>query len=67
LAEYFNRKEVMARLHEEIEYTGSEAKLARLIGVSRSYLNRIVHGEKPPQGKVLKFLGFKTTELYEAR
>lgn len=64
MAEYFTRKDVLKLLKEEIEYTGSEAGFARLVGVSRSFLNRVMSGEKPPTGKVLKFLGFKKAVVY---
>ena len=63
---YMTQKEVRAMLAEKIALCPSEAAMARMIGVSRSYFNRVVRGEKPPQGKVLRFLGLKESVVYVA-
>lgn len=67
MPELFTEAEVRAKLKEEIAYTGSEAAFARMIGVSRSHMNRIVRGEKPVYGRVLKWLGFKAITMYKDR
>ena len=61
---HFTRKEVLAELRQRCKLFRSEAEMARAIGVSRSYLNRIMRGEKPPEGKVLKWLRYKRVEVY---
>lgn len=43
----------------------SEAEMARAVGVSRSHFNRVVRGEKPIQGKVLKWLGYREVRGYK--
>lgn len=64
MSEFLTHREVLVKLAEKIALCPSEAALARMIGVSRSYFNRVVRGEKPPQGKVLRFLGLKEAVVY---
>lgn len=43
----------------------SEAEMARAVGLSRSYFNRVVRGEKPIQGRLAKWLGYREIRAYE--
>ena len=55
---------VRDELREESEYEGSQRALARLIGVSPSFLNDILLGKREPVGKVLEFLGYERVVTY---
>ncbi len=50
-------------LQNEIQDHGLSA-LAKNIGVRPDYLSEIARGEKPPFGKVLKYLGFESVIVY---
>ena len=64
--EHFTQQDVVEHLKQERGSYRSERQLARAIGVSPSHLNRIMRGEKPPYGRVLKWLGYKAITSYVA-
>lgn len=66
MAEYFSLRDVVDDLRQAVNHYRSEAELARAIGVSRSFLNRVMRGEKKPTGKILKWLGYREAHVYEA-
>lgn len=64
MSELFSQQDVRKALREALGDFRSEAEMARAIGVSRAHLNRVVRGEKPPDGKIAKWLGFKRIIAY---
>jgi len=64
MPEYFTRDDVLLQLREEVGYSGSQSKLARVIGVSRQMLSRVMRGQKPPTGKILEFCSLQRAEVY---
>lgn len=52
-----NRTELIDRLYQEKRAAGSWKELARLIGISQSYLSDIVNYRRDPGKRVLDHLG----------
>ncbi len=61
--EVYDITQVQILLQNEIQDHGI-TPLAKKIGVRPTYLGEISRGEKPPYGKVLKYLGFESVILY---
>ena len=65
--EFFTAKEVHETLLDARKDFRSDAELARAIGVSRSHFSRVMRKEKPIDGKVLRWLGFRRVVAYQDR
>lgn len=63
MAKHLMQDEVVARLHSIIR-TRTQASLADEIGVSRSFLNEVIKGTRPPTGKILDHLGLRAQTIY---
>ena len=63
---YFSVKDVVNDLRQVACSYHSNAELARAIGVTRSHFSRVIRGEKNPDGKILKWLGYRKAVLFEA-
>lgn len=50
-------------LHMAIEKQ-TQASLADQIGVSRSFLNEVIRGHRPPTGKILDFFNLERHVIY---
>jgi hypothetical protein len=59
--------EVSAIVHGWIARQGSPAAAARALGIGHAYLSRIIHGEKPPRGKLLKRVGLEVRHVVVLR
>ncbi len=53
-----------AELRKMVSACGTQAALAKKIGVSRSFLNDVLLGKREPSGKVLSWLGFVRVVRY---
>lgn len=42
----------------------SQAEVARRIGISRSHLNKFIHGEKSAAGKIAAWLGYEAVTMF---
>ena len=51
-------------LKTRLESADSQYTLARELGISQSYLNLFLHGERRPGPAILKALGFEPTPYY---
>jgi transcriptional regulator with XRE-family HTH domain len=47
----------LQKLREFLSLVGSQHRLAKLLGVSRPYLGRVLSGEKPVTAKMIESLG----------
>lgn len=57
--------EAMVRRHLQIVVDKqTQASLADHIGVSRSFLNEVIRGSRPPTGKILDFLNLERHVIY---
>lgn len=63
MAKHLTQDEVLAHLHSIIQ-TRRQASLAAEIGVSRSFLNEVIKGTRPPTGKILDHLGLRAQTFY---
>jgi len=63
MAKHLTQDEVLAHLHSIIQ-TRTQASLAAEIGVSRSFLNEVIKGTRPPTGKILEHLGLQSETIY---
>lgn len=63
MAKHLTQDEVVARLHNIIR-TRTQASLADEIGISRSFLNEVIKGTRPPTGKILDHLGLRAQTVY---
>ena len=45
-------------------FTKPQAILADQIGISRSFLNEVIRGSRPPSGKILDFLNLERHVIY---
>ena len=59
----FTQDQVVAQLYGLIK-TRTQASLAAEIGISRSFLNEVVKGTRPPTGKILEHLGLQSETIY---
>jgi len=65
MADYMSKEQVIAVLQRDLNEWGAQSRLAEKIGVSRSYLNRVVNGTHPPTGDILRHLGLRKVVVYE--
>ena len=63
MAKHLTQDEVLAQLHGIIR-TRTQASLADKIGISRSFLNEVIKGTRPPTGKILDHLGLRAQTIY---
>lgn len=63
MAKHLTQDEVLAQLHGIIR-TRTQASLADEIGISRSFLNEVIKGTRPPTGKILYHLGLRAQTVY---
>ena len=56
--------QVVKRLRQATVDAGSQAALAREIGVSRAYISDILAGQRQPYGRVLTYLGLTRKQGY---
>ena len=62
--------EVVAALKERLKRDdgwGAKTRLAKKIGVARSYLYDVLAGSRPPGARVLAYLGLQRTESITRR
>jgi hypothetical protein len=57
-------KEVIARIRDKCTALGSNRAFAELCGISGTYLQYILAGERPPTETVLGPLGIKRETIY---
>lgn len=60
--EMLSEQAVRVMLLAKCKEIGGQAALARQLGISRSYLNAIIHGKKPLGAGMLSFLGLERVE-----
>jgi|AntAceMinimDraft_5_1070358.scaffolds.fasta_scaffold21133_6 transcriptional regulator with XRE-family HTH domain len=63
LSDHITQSQVLARLHAIIK-NRTQASLAEDIGISRSFLNEVIKGTRPPTGKILDYLGLRAETVY---
>jgi len=63
MSDFLTEQEVVAKMREIIK-TRTQASLAAEIGVSRSFLNEVIKGTRPPTGKILDHLGLRAQTIY---
>ncbi len=63
MSDHLTQDEVVARLRAIVK-TRTQASLADEIGVSRSFLNEVIKGTRPPTGKILDHLGLRAQTVY---
>jgi antitoxin component HigA of HigAB toxin-antitoxin module len=56
--------EIVEGLRARIGYRTNQTELAKELGISRSYLNEVLHGKKHLGAEVLKKLGYDPTPHY---
>lgn len=61
---HLTQDQVVSRLRAIVKTRGTQSSLANEIGVSRSFLNEVVKGTRPPTGKILDFLGLQSQTVY---
>jgi len=55
---------VVRRILQMVVEKQTQASLAYHIGVSRSFLNEVIRGSRPPTGKILDFLNLERHVIY---
>lgn len=60
-----NAEVVRKRLRKASDQCGGQRALARMLGVSSTYLNDVIVGRKEPAGKLLDALGLQRVVRYE--
>ena len=63
MSEHLTQDEVLARLRSIVK-TRTQSSLADEIRVSRSFLNEVIKGTRPPTGKILDYLGLRAQIIY---
>jgi biotin operon repressor len=59
--------ELREMIEKEVERAGSQNRLAKEWGMSRSYLCEVLKGSKEPGKKILDSLGIKRVTVYEKK
>lgn len=67
MSRYLHENAVRFLLKAEQKRFRSQAEMARAIGISRSHLNKVMHGEKQAAGKVSDWLGLEVRTLYRRK
>jgi transcriptional regulator with XRE-family HTH domain len=60
-------KQLLRMLRERVKVYKNQSELARAIGISRSHMSRVVRGDKPIDGRVLAWLGYRAVTVYERK
>ena len=60
----YTQEEVQDMLNDMIDESGSQAKVAHMLGMSRSYLNDIIQGKRQPGNAVMQHFGLKKCVTY---
>ena len=55
---------VVRRILRQAIEKQTQASLADQIGVSRSFLNEVIRGSRPPTGKILDHFGLRAQTVY---
>lgn len=63
MVDHLTQDEVVTQLHDIIK-TRTQSSLADEIGISRSFLNEVINGTRPPTGKILDHLGLQSQTIY---
>lgn len=57
-------KDVRAELRDRVKDAGSQAELARRLGITATYVGHLLEGKRDPGLKVLRGLGLKKVVFY---
>lgn len=60
----YTEDDLLAMLLDRVERAGSQAELARQMGVPRQYLHQVIRGGRKPSKRVLQALGLRREYLY---
>lgn len=63
MSDHLTQEQVLARLRAIVK-TRTQSSLADEIRVSRSFLNEVIKGTRPPTGKILDHLGLRAQIIY---
>lgn len=63
MSDHLTQEQVLARLRAIVK-TRTQSSLADEIRVSRSFLNEVIKGTRPPTGKILDYLGLRAQIIY---
>jgi transcriptional regulator with XRE-family HTH domain len=63
MAKHLTQDEVLTHLRAIVK-TRTQASLADEIGISRSFMNEVIKGTRPPTGKILDHLGLRAQTVY---
>lgn len=47
--------------------SGGQSNLALMTGISRQFVNDVIHGRRKPTNRILKALGLRRIEIYVSR
>ena len=61
------KAELIRFLLAEVEKAGSQAKLARRLGINKSYLCRVLKGQEAPGKAILEPLGIQEVTDYQLK
>lgn len=64
MSDHITQDQVLARLRAIVKTRRTQASLAEEIGISRSFLNEVIKGSRPPTGKILDYLGLRAETVY---
>jgi DNA-binding phage protein len=56
-------RDLLGLLRRDIDRVGGQSEWARQTGICRTYINRVLNGQKPPGPSICRALGLKTAVL----
>lgn len=59
-------REIALRLAVACDAAGGQKEMAKKLGVAVSFVNAVIHGNKPPSDRILKELGLERVTFYRA-
>jgi transcriptional regulator with XRE-family HTH domain len=63
MTDHLTQGQVVTHLRAIVK-TRTQASLADEIGISRSFMNEVIKGTRPPTGKILDHLGLRAQTVY---
>jgi DNA-binding phage protein len=63
----FDKKDVARLLRSEVKRAGGQSAWARKTGIERTYLTKVLAGQKPPSKRILYALKLRTVYVSDSK
>ena len=63
----FDEKDVLRLLRSEVKRAGGQSAWARKTGIERTYLSKVLAGQKPPSKRIINALKLRTVYASDSK